>query len=312
MSRPAAAEHPPGNEGAHGVAAPGDPGFEMSMNPDASNPGTAAEVRPRAPAGETSTTEGAGTVFKALAVLEAVIGSSPTPTAAAVTERLKIPRPTTNRIIANLIKLGFLKRDVTQRQLVEGERLLQLALSVLVRSAQHGPRHEILRELARRTGETCNVGTIVGGQIRYVDRVESQWPLSLRLDPGSAVPLHCSALGKVLLGHMPVAQREKYLSTLPLKRYTSNTITRVEVLARELDLVARRGFSLDNEEYFSGVVGMAVPIPNGDDEPVLAVAVAAPSARVTVTDLQKILPDLRDAAAKLALCYGRHQIPSAD
>ena len=261
---------------------------------------------------EASPTEGAGTVFKALAVLEAVIGSSPTPTAAAVTERLKMPRPTTNRIIANLIKLGFLKRDVTQRQLVEGERLLQLALSVLVRSAQHGPRHEILRGLAQRTQETCNVGTIVGGQIRYIDRVEAQWPLSLRLDPGSAVPLHCSALGKVLLGHMPAAQRDKYLSTLPLKRYTGNTITSVEVLAKELDQVAGRGFSLDNEEYFSGVVGMAVPIPNGDEEPVLAVAVAAPSARITVTDLQKDLPDLRDVAAKLALCYGRHQVPSSD
>jgi DNA-binding IclR family transcriptional regulator len=282
------------------------------MNTDESKTTVARRAQAPAPSGEVSTTEGAGTVFKALAVLEAVIGSSPTPTAAAITERLKMPRPTTNRIIANLIKLGFLKRDVTQRQLVEGERLLQLALSVLVRSAQHGPRHEILRALAQRTQETCNVGTIVGGQIRYVDRVESQWPLSLRLDPGSAVPLHCSALGKVLLGHMPAAQRDKYLSTLPLKRYTDNTITQVEVLAKELDLVARRGFSLDNEEYFSGVVGMAVPILNGDDEPVLAVAVAAPSARFTATELEKDLPDLRDAAAKLALCYGRHQIPSSD
>ena len=264
---------------------------------------TAAKVNPKSTDGEVTATAGAGTVFKALAVLEMVFSSSPSPSAAAITDKLEMPRPTTNRIIANLIKLGFLKRDATQRQLVEGERLLQLALSVLVRAAQHGPRHQILRALAERTQETCNVGTVVGGQVRYIDRVEAQWPLSLRLDPGSAVPLHCSALGKVLLGHMSEVQRDKYLRTLELKRYTNNTITDVKTLSKELDRVAERGFSLDNEEYFSGVVGMAVPIPNGTDEPVLALAVAAPSARITVQDLQKDLPDLRDVATKLSLCY---------
>ena len=253
--------------------------------------------------GEKNVTESSGTVFKALAVLDLAIGSVPAPSAADITEKLKMPRPTTNRIIANLVRLGYLQRDVSNGQLIEGDRLLRLSLSVLTHAAQRTPRHQLLRALAERTQETCNVGTVVDGEIRYLDRVEAQWPLSLRLDPGSTVPLHCSALGKVLLGHMIAAQRDKYLLTLNLKRYTPNTITDVKALGEELDRVAQNGYSLDDEEYFNGVVGMAVPIPNGGKTPILAVAIAAPSARVTVQELKKDLPLLREVAEKLAMSY---------
>lgn len=245
----------------------------------------------------------AGSLAKAIDVLEMIMASSPPPSAAHITDELRLPRPTTNRIIANLVRLGLLKRDVKQRQLVEGDRLLKLALNVLSGAAQRGPRHQILRELANRTHETCNVGTIVAGQVRYVDRVESEWPLSLRLEPGSAVPLHCTAIGKLLLGHMPAPQRDKYINTANLERFTASTIVDVDRLRAELDEITRQGFALDREEYLDGVVGLAVPIPGEGEYPVLALAVAAPSARVTADDLVFDLPHLQEAALKLANCY---------
>jgi len=246
---------------------------------------------------------GPGTLGKAFDVLEMVLSAAPPPSAAQITESLNLPRPTTNRILGNLVKLGLLKRDARQRQLHEGDRLLELALDVVARAVQRGPRHEILRELAEKISETCNVAMIVGGRVRYIDRVEAQWPLSLRLETGSELPLHCTAVGKLLLGHLPRAQRDKYLRTMALTRYTANTITDRARLERELDEIAVQGMSRDNEEYLPGVVGLAVPIPGGDEFPVLALGVAAPSARVTVADMQRDLPYLREMAAKLALCY---------
>ncbi|MDO4683853.1 MAG: IclR family transcriptional regulator [Lautropia sp.] len=244
-----------------------------------------------------------GSLAKAIDVLEMITASSPPPSAAHITDELKLPRPTINRIIANLVRLGLLKRDVRQRQLVEGDRLLALALNVLSGAAQRGPRHQILRELASKMHETCNVGTIVAGQVRYVDRVESAWPLSLRLEPGSAVPLHCTAIGKLLLGHMPAPQRDRYLNTASLEPFTASTIIDVDRLRAELDQIARQGYALDREEYLDGVVGLAVPIPGKGEYPVLALAVAAPRARVAADDLVCDLPHLQEAALKLANCY---------
>jgi IclR family acetate operon transcriptional repressor len=245
----------------------------------------------------------AGALSKALDVLELVMSSPYPPSAAAITDTLNLPRPTTNRIISHLVKLDFLKRDVRQRQLIEGDRLLKLALEVVARATQRGPRHDILRELSDRIGETCNVGVITGGRVRYVDRVEARWPLSLRLEPGSEIPMHCTALGKLLLAYLPPVHREKCLMTSELTGYTEHTLTDADTLRIALDDIAKEGVSLDDEEYLSGVVGMAVPIPNGDAPPIMGLAIAAPRARASITALRDHLPLLREFAQRMTFCY---------
>lgn len=245
----------------------------------------------------------AGALAKSLDVLEMIMNSPYPPSAAQITEALQLPRPTTNRVISNLVKLSFLKRDVKYRELVEGDRLLKLALQVIARSTQRGPAHEILRELSSITRETCNIGTIVAGRIRYVDRVEADWPLSLRLEPGSYVPLHCTAIGKLLLASLPEPQREKHLQALTLSRNTEKTITRRDVLRTRLQEIVEQGYSIDDEEHLPGVIGMAVAVPTGGAYPILGIAVAVPTARASVENLTKHLPMLREYAARLGDCY---------
>ncbi len=225
------------------------------------------------------------------------------PSAAQITEVLDLPRPTTNRVISNLIKLNFLKRDVKHRELIEGDRLLKLALNVIARATQRGPAHEILRELSSLTRETCNIGTIAAGRIRYVDRVEAHWPLALRLEPGSDVPLHCTAIGKLLLASLPEEQREKFVNTMTLSRNTDNTITNRITLRDNLQAIAEQRFSIDSQEHLSGVLGIAVPIPSNQNYPVLALGMAVPTARATTESLKKQLPILQDYAQRLGDCY---------
>ncbi|MGE8587866.1 MAG: IclR family transcriptional regulator [Alcaligenes sp.] len=245
----------------------------------------------------------AGVLGKALKVLEMVILSPSPPSAAQITDALALSRPTTNRLIAQLIRLGYLKRDVRRSQLMPGDALVRLSVGAVAEQVRRGPRHEVLRTLSLRTGETCNVAMIVNGQAQYLDRVEAQWPLAFRLEPGSHVPLHCSAVGKMLLSQLSESEQDKYLGALPLQAYTPNTITDPDELRRHLRQIAREGVSLDQEEFLSGVLGMAVAIPTGSRQSVLAVAIAAPRARVTVEQLRGELPHLQDAARQLAFCY---------
>jgi len=256
-----------------------------------------------AKSGATARTTGSGSLEKSLNVLEMVISSTPAPSAAQITDTLDLPRPTTNRVISNLVKLDFLKRDARYRQLVPGGRLVDLAMKVIEAATQQGPAHETLRELSAATQETCNIGTIVGGRIRYVDRVESDWPLALRLAPGSEVPMHCTATGKLLLALLPVTPRRQFVNTLSLTAHTERTVTDREVLLKRLDMVAKQGYSLDQEEHLPGVLGIAVPIPGGNDHPVLALGMAVPTARATPESLQKQLPLLREYAERLGECY---------
>ena len=242
---------------------------------------------------------------KALAIIERVAENRGRPAAVVdVAAMLGVPKPTAHRIAATLEELGFLKRDPAGRRLIEGDRLVRLAFDVLAAAASRAPPRSILETLAETTGETCNVGVLAGNQITYIDRVESRWPLGLRFEPGSRVPMHCTAIGKLLLSEMGAKQRERFLISSPLSPYTLNTITDVAVLRRELAGIRKSGISTDNQEFMSGVVCVAVPIKGAGGRVCAGLAISAPHARLTLDDALRYLPQLQDAARKLSQIFG--------
>ncbi|MBI1942117.1 MAG: helix-turn-helix domain-containing protein, partial [Betaproteobacteria bacterium] len=131
------------------------------------------------------TEDAAGAVPKALRVLEAVAERKRPLSIAEIAAALDLPQPTAHRIVTVLERLGFVGREPGRRRIVEGGRLVGLGLNVLQAAAGSGARHAVLAALAKKTGESCNLGVMAGGNVVYVDRVESQWPLGLRFEPGS-------------------------------------------------------------------------------------------------------------------------------
>lgn len=245
--------------------------------------------------------EGSGAVPKALRVLETVAGRKRPLSIAEIAAALDLPQPTAHRIVGALEKLGFLGREPGRRRIVEGARLVSLSLSALQAAASSGSRHAVLAALAKKTGESCNLGVMAGGHVVYVDRVESQWPLGLRFEPGSRVPLHCTAIGKLLLSQLPEEALDAHLANGPLTRYTATTITDARRLRGELERIRGQGYSTDNQEFMSGVVCIAVPVHGPRNGGVCAgLAISAAEARLTLAGVKRFLPDLREAATRLA------------
>ncbi len=213
---------------------------------------------------------------------------------------LRLSKPTAHRIGTALENLGYLEREPGSRRFIEGKRLVRLALKVLQAASARGPRHGILQSLSETIGETCNLGVMSGTEVVYLDRVEAAWPLGLRFTPGSRVPLHCTSLGKLFLSYLPEDQLSSFVSVLPLTRYTQNTITDGESLAADVTEIRRRGFSVDNQEFMSGVVCVAAPITADDGRLLAGVALSAPEARMTLEQAREFVPMLRAAAQKLS------------
>src|SRR3546814_5472026 len=146
----------------------------------------------------------------------------------------------------------------------------------------------------------------------YLDRVEAQWPLGLRFEPGSRVPLHCTAIGKMFLSHLPEQQREQFVRTIPLRRYTDNTITEPERLLAELRRIQEQGIATDNQEFMSGVVCVAAPITGGDGRIKAAVALSAPEARLTLNQALQHVPALQRAARVIGETLSGDREPERD
>ncbi len=237
--------------------------------------------------------------LKVFGVLEAVVLADRAPTTADLAARLNIPIPTMHRIVAMLVGEGMLRREPGTRRLGPGHRLLGFGLRTLEAAVRWAPGRALLEAASARVGETVNLGALDGAAVVYLDRVEASWPLGLRFESGSRVPLHCTAMGKLLLAHMPLAPREAMTGALTLTRYTPATITSALRLRRELDHIVEQGFSIDDQEFLAGVVCLASPIRDGSGAVRAAIAISAPAVRLGASEITRHIPVLQKAAERL-------------
>jgi len=137
----------------------------------------------------------------------------------------------------------------------------------------------------------------------YLDRVETPAPLRFYLHPGSRVPVHCSASGKVFLAQMSPAQRRRCWPPRSCRSYTPSTLTDIEKIDQQLQQVRRDGYALDREEFLPGLVCVAVRVPptEGGARALsnLCVALQAPVMRLSIEQALQFLPALQRAAEAL-------------
>jgi IclR family transcriptional regulator, acetate operon repressor len=212
---------------------------------------------------------------------------------------LDLPKATVHRLCTQLLDSGFIARDVAERSFIVGPALRKLALDTLNHGSVRGLRHEVLTRLVAQVGETCNFTTLDGASVLYLDRVEAPWPWRLTLEVGAHVPLHCTASGKLFLALMPASQRAKLLAQLPLPALTPNTLTDRAALLAQCDAFAERGYSTDEEEFIAGLTAIAVPVRDAQRVTRAAIAVHAPTARLSIDGALALLPALQAAAARM-------------
>lgn len=215
-------------------------------------------------------------------------------------EELGLPKPTLHRMLQQLDSAGMIQRDGDGRHYSTGVRLRRIAENLLLNNTVHGARRNVLRTLVSEVGESCNITSCASSEVLYLDRVETPAPLRFYLHPGSRVPLHCSASGKLFLTQMTASQRKRLLVPGTLEKYTEKTITDPQALEAELRRAFKDGYALDNEEFLPGLtcVAMLVPMPSGKSN--LGIAIQAPTIRFQAERIKSCLPALRRAAQALA------------
>lgn len=249
--------------------------------------------------------------LRAFAVIEAIARADRALTLTEVMAAVALPKPTVFRILSLLEQAGLLAHEPEGKRYGVGPRLARLGAEVLMNSSVRGARHAILQHLVDEIGETCNFTMLDGSEVIYLDRVETALPLRMNLQPGSHVPLHCTASGKLFLAMLPRPQRNKLLDQLPLERHTEKTITERAQLEQVLEAIRRERVSTDDEEYITGLVCVAVPVTANDGRTCAAVAVHAPLARLPIERALEHLPTLRRAAESLSATLAPEEASAA-
>jgi IclR family transcriptional regulator, acetate operon repressor len=239
-------------------------------------------------------------IEKALLVVEHVAAEQRPVSLAALAAATDMPKQTVHRVLQQLEHAQAVQRSFRSGSYILGRRMRGLAVAALQATAATLPVRDELERLANQVGESANLGVLNGRRVRYLERVEYAWPLRFTISPNDELPAHAVAIGKLLLAHLPPALRHGLLRGVRFERFTDFTITDPDALEREFDQIVKAGYSMNNQEYYVGLVGVAVPVRDREGAVIAGVAIHGVVTRTSLEQLAGHLPRMHEAAAQIA------------
>lgn len=243
-------------------------------------------------------------VGRILSILEALAGAAEGLTLSELARQADAPKTSLVGLLAGLTAEGCLVRDPLGRYTL-GPRFHALAMRSVAGRDFLTLARPTLAALVEVTGETGLIGALApeGDLGLYLDKVESANPVRYTVTVGERRELHCTALGKVLLAHLPPARLKTYLAASRRERFTDTTITRAADLVRELARIRTEGIARTDGERVASASGAGCPILGRDGSVVAALVIAGPSERMRANTARNEAA-LRRAAAECSRLAG--------
>jgi len=208
---------------------------------------------------------------------------------------------TCHHLISTLYNWGYVSRGVNSRSYVLGSRILHLGAACLRQVDMPRRAQSFVDRLNDQTRESIQLAIMQDTNLVHVLRRESRH--AVRVDAGlggDAGAAHATATGKAILAWLPPTELDRIVADKGLSTFTPQTITDLEVLKEELRLTRRRGYSLDREEFRTGVVCVGAAIRDHAGAVVGSIAVATPAFRATPEYLDQIRTHLVAATDELS------------
>jgi DNA-binding IclR family transcriptional regulator len=249
---------------------------------------------------------GVRSVQVALDVLEAVAFSEEELGVTQIAERLGLTKGSVHRHLLTLVERGYLVQNPVTTRYSRGPRSRLLAHYApgtdLIQLAA-GP----MRELRDLLGHSVVLSELSPRGALVLSMVVGTAAIEIGVRPGSELPFHSSAQGKVQLAFAPRLQRERILAkSLPAS--TAHTLTDSAELEAELTRVAQQGYATAPEQAMLGINAVAAPIFDAKDSCAGALALVGSIQFLPAEIDAKSINALKAAAAQISRTLGHGRV----
>jgi IclR family transcriptional regulator, pca regulon regulatory protein len=230
---------------------------------------------------------------RGLAILECFTPERPVWGIADLADALGMSRSTTHRYALTLTELGYLVRAPRRRYRL-GLRVTDLGLSTLSSTSLRAHAQPHLNELSRQVPYALAIAVLDGPEVLCVDCVRAS-PRGRHRDlglggvhwlgEGMRLPAHCSAIGKLLVAHLPVGERRELIAELTLERRGPRTITTRAALRVELARILEQGLARGEEELGPELYEIAAPVRAQTREVFAGVSMVAHRSTISLEQL---------------------------
>ncbi|MFM2084538.1 MAG: hypothetical protein RLY95_1356 [Pseudomonadota bacterium] len=207
---------------------------------------------------------------------------------------------TTHRILGDLVLGRYVERPQAGVYRL-GLRFLELGNLVKSRLDVREAALIPMRALHDKLGQPVSLSVRQGDSIVYIDRAYSERSgMQVVRAIGGRAPLHLTSVGKLFLSHDTEDQLKSYAERTGLKGQTSNSITSIEALKKELKAVIKAQAAYDKEELELGVRCIASSIHNDRGELIAGLSISAPTERLR----SEWMEPLQDTTATISAALG--------
>jgi DNA-binding IclR family transcriptional regulator len=246
-----------------------------------------------------------GTVDRALRILETLAGEPEGMPLSAIAGELELPRSATHRLLAELLRCGYVRQVRTQGDYALTTKLPALGLVFLGSAGIVDIAQPIIDRMAEISGELVRLALVDGDRLTFVAKAQGARS-GLRYDPdmGIDVRLSCSAGGHAWLMTLGEERAIELVAAQGFgspKNFGPNAPSTFKSLMKVLDEDRKRGFSMITEAYAPGMNAMAAPVLRKGQQAVAVITIAGPLQRLTTARMLELGSALKAAAAELAL-----------
>lgn len=218
---------------------------------------------------------------------------------------LGVHKSTVLRLLQTMEAQRFVTHDSHHRYVL-GSRLFELANHALEQRDVRTLARPHLSALNAATGQTVHLAVYESGEALYIDKIDATQSVRMYSRVGRPAPLHCTAVGKVLVSGLPRAEWRAVAERLDYHPFTDRTITTPERYLEELEKVATQGYAEDHEEHESFVNCVGVPVRDGTGAVVAALSMSVPDLLLDHEQVLAELPRVRAAAEAVSAELGWH------
>ena len=246
-------------------------------------------------------------IERAVSILNAFSMDDPELGVTELADRLGLHKSTVHRFMVNLDAAGLVERTARTGRYRLGLHVFELGALVMQQMNLWDEALPFLEGLVHDTGETGHLAVLDGGEAIYIERVEARRALRVPSAIGRGYPAHATNLGKVLLADLSRERVEAIIAERGLAAYTPQTITDPAELEADLELIRRRGYAVDNEEYDDGLRCIGAPVRDHSGHVVAALGIGGPVTRITPERVEELGGLVMTAARGLSRRLGAHQ-----
>jgi len=209
---------------------------------------------------------------------------------------LRIPKSTTFSILETLEAERIVEKDEPTGTFSLGIRLLELGQEAQKNFELRKVASPYLQQLNHALDETVHLTVLDDDEVLYVECFDSSKRLRTYSVIGIRGPLHCTAVGKAILAFLDDDQKIRLVNRLELVKFTPNTITERKALLEDLDLVRRRGYSVDDVEHEEGVRCVGAPVYDNKGRACASISISGPTQRITKERVEELAARAKETA----------------